>query len=157
MADTVEDVAAPPRRGAKPLILGTALACMLGGGTFAVIYAGLADGLLPLPGTPRVESSQQASFVEIAPMTVSLGAPAEGRVVRFAVTLEVAPAHRAEVVQLTPRLQDVLNSYLRALEPEAFGAPGALIRIRAQLLRRMQVVAGEGRIRDLLVTEFLVN
>ena len=157
MADIAENASAPPRRGAMPFVLGAALACALGGGAFAVIYTGLADGLLPTPGENRGESAQTTTFMEIPPVTVSLGAPSDGRVLRFAITLEVAPAHQAEVVQLMPRLLDLLNSYLRALEPEALTAPGALIRIRAQLLRRMQVVAGEGRVRDVLVTEFVMN
>ena len=33
----------------------------------------------------------------------------------------------------------------------------ALIRLRAQMLRRIQVVSGEGRVRDLLITEFVLN
>jgi len=31
------------------------------------------------------------------------------------------------------------------------------VRIRAHLLRRIQIVTGEGRVRDLLVTEFVLN
>ncbi len=157
MADAAKTAPPPPRRGAMPLITGVALACALGAGAFGVIYTGLADGLIPARGGAEADSAQTGAFLEIAPIMVSLGGAAEGRVLRFAVTLEVAPGHEAEVARLMPRLLDMLNSYLRALEPEDFAAPGALLRIRAQLLRRMQVVAGEGRIRDLLVTEFLMN
>jgi flagellar FliL protein len=35
--------------------------------------------------------------------------------------------------------------------------PSTLVRIRAHLLRRIQLVAGDGRVRDLLVTEFVLN
>ncbi len=35
--------------------------------------------------------------------------------------------------------------------------PAAIQRLRAQMLRRVQVVTGEGRVRDLLVTEFILN
>ena len=35
--------------------------------------------------------------------------------------------------------------------------PAALVRLRAQILRRLQIVTGEGRVRDLLVTEFVLN
>jgi flagellar FliL protein len=52
---------------------------------------------------------------------------------------------------------DVLNGYLRALEPREIEDPAALMRIRAQMLRRVQVVAGGDRVRDLLVMEFVVN
>ena len=32
-----------------------------------------------------------------------------------------------------------------------------LVRLRAQMLRRVQMVTGEGRVRDLLITEFVLN
>ena len=35
--------------------------------------------------------------------------------------------------------------------------PAALARLRAQMLRRIQVVTGEGQVRDLLITEFVLN
>jgi len=32
-----------------------------------------------------------------------------------------------------------------------------LLRLRSQMLRRVQVVTGEGRVRDLLIMEFVLN
>ena len=52
---------------------------------------------------------------------------------------------------------DVLNSYLRALDFEEIERTSALIKLRSQMLRRIQLVVGEGRVRDLLVTEFVLN
>lgn len=56
-----------------------------------------------------------------------------------------------------PRIADVLNTYLRAVEVRDLEAPAATVWLRAQMLRRIQVVAGEGRVRDLLITEFVLN
>jgi flagellar FliL protein len=56
-----------------------------------------------------------------------------------------------------PRIQDVLNTYLRAVDVEDLEEPAALLRLRAQMLRRVQVVVGDGPVRDLLVTEFVLN
>jgi flagellar FliL protein len=56
-----------------------------------------------------------------------------------------------------PRIVDVTNTYLRALKLADLEDSQALIRLRAQLLRRMQVVTGEGRINDLLIMEFVLN
>ena len=56
-----------------------------------------------------------------------------------------------------PRIVDVLNTYLRAVEVRDLEEPAAMARLRAQMLRRVQVVTGEGRVRDLLVTEFVLN
>ncbi len=51
----------------------------------------------------------------------------------------------------------MLNSYLRAVEVRQLEDPSALLRLRAQMLRRVQIVTGEGRVRDLLISEFVLN
>ncbi len=56
-----------------------------------------------------------------------------------------------------PRVVDVLNGYLRALEIQDIESAAALTRLRAQMLRRVQIVAGPGRINDLLIMEFVLN
>ena len=56
-----------------------------------------------------------------------------------------------------PRILDVMNSYLRAIDTGSLEDPAAMVRLRAQMLRRIQIVTGEGRVRDLLVTEFVLN
>ena len=63
----------------------------------------------------------------------------------------------AEVSLLSPRVMDVLNSYLRVISITELSDPASLARLRAQMLRRIQIVTGEGRVRDLLVTQFVVN
>ncbi|MGY6632714.1 MAG: flagellar basal body-associated FliL family protein [Alkalilacustris sp.] len=156
MTDAPQIVPDPPRRGLRPLILGGALALVGAAAGFGAIHFGVADRLpSALPGSGP--TAPEIAFVELPPFVVSLPAGGSGRVLRFAATLEVEPSRRAEVELLMPRLLDVLNSYLRAVTAEEFASPGALIRLRAQMLRRVQVVAGEGRVRDLLVTEFVVN
>jgi len=146
-----------------PLLLGLLLALGLGGGGFYLAYS----GLLPIGGgseagaevePPEADKlSQPVAFVPIDPIVVSLGGPGQGRHLRFRAQLEVVPGREAEVAAQMPRVLDVLNGYLRAVPAAELEAPAALVRLRAQMLRRLQLVAGEGRIRDLLVTEFVLN
>ncbi|MEL7416552.1 MAG: flagellar basal body-associated FliL family protein, partial [Pseudomonadota bacterium] len=58
---------------------------------------------------------------------------------------------------LKPRISDVLNTYLRAVSLDELENPAAMLRLRAQMLRRIQLVTGEGRVRDLLISEFILN
>jgi flagellar FliL protein len=160
MADAAAEAAPAPRSSRKPLMIGAVLALSLGGAGFAAGYLGLFSGLLAGLGGGDAESSllpADTVFLPIDPMIVSLGPLQDIRQLRVSATLEVPVERQAEVARLMPRLLDVLNGYLRAVEPEDFAAPGALIRIRAQMLRRLQIVAGEGRVRDLLLTEFVLN
>lgn len=159
MADAAADAAPAPRPSRKPLLIGAVLALLLGGGGFAAGYLGLIPGLLSGSSNRQAESAGPAAtvFLPLDPMIVSLGPLGNVRQLRVSATLEVPTERQAELARLMPRLLDVLNGYLRAVEPEDFAAPGALIRIRAQMLRRLQIVAGEGRVRDLLLTEFVLN
>ena len=67
------------------------------------------------------------------------------------------PGAEADVTKLTPRVMDVLNSYLRAVAVSDLEDPSALVSLRAQMLRRIQLVTGEGRVRDLLIMEFVLS
>ncbi|MBC7477731.1 MAG: flagellar basal body-associated FliL family protein [Pseudorhodobacter sp.] len=97
------------------------------------------------------------AFVPLEPVTITLGEVAANIHLRFTAQLEVESARKDEVTLLVPRILDVLNGYLRAVEVSELGDPNALVRLRSQMLRRIQIVTGEGRVRDLLVTEFVLN
>ncbi|MDH3263663.1 MAG: flagellar basal body-associated FliL family protein [Paracoccaceae bacterium] len=145
-------------RSKKPLLIGLALALALGGGGFYAAYS----GLLPLGGSHAEAGNEVAplpevAFVPITPLVISLGPDTRSRHLRFSGELEVPVTFQADVQKLMPRVLDVLNGYLRAVDTRQFDEPSALIRLRAQMLRRVQIVVGEGRVRDLLVTEFVLN
>lgn len=149
-----------PRKSLKlPLIIGLTLALAGGAGGFYAVRA----GLFPAPSTVEqtdvrpVPQRRAAAYVPLDPITVNLADPSARRFLRFTAQLEVPPAHLTEVAALTPRIVDVLNSYLRAIPVSDLEDPAALVRLRAQMLRRVQVVTGEGRVNDLLVMEFIVN
>ncbi|WP_136443234.1 flagellar basal body-associated FliL family protein [Pacificoceanicola onchidii] len=152
-----------------PLIIGMVLAIAGGGGGFFAVSSGLLGGAssqaseesseaevkdgVPIEATPLAD----ISFVEVPKMLISLGPGAKADHLQFRASLEVNKKYAAEVEGLLPRVQDVMNSYLRALDPSSLEKPGALVKLRAQMLRRVGMVAGEDRIRDLLVLEFVLN
>lgn len=166
MAVTKEDTGeAPAKRSKKPLIIGLVLALAGAGGGFYAVWSGLIMGRESHAASMPAETDVQASvedlpdveYVAIEPLVVSLGNGATGKHLRFRAQLEVAPAYRTDVEHLMPRVVDVLNSYLRALELADLTDKAALVRLRGHMLRRAQIVVGEGRINDLLIMEFVLN
>lgn len=151
---------AGPKQKSKwgPLLLGLVLAVFMGGAGFYATWSGWIAGFfvaehaevaaLPLP---------DIAFVPVDPVVISLGPAASSRHLRFTAQLEVSSAHADEVKAMMPRVLDVLNSYLRAVAVTDLEEPSAMARLRAQMLRRVQIVTGEGRVRDLLVIEFVLN
>lgn len=97
------------------------------------------------------------AFVALDPLIVNLSGQAGRQYLRFSAQLEVAPEFLSEIQALRPRIIDVLNGYLRAVQPADLEDPTALMRLRAQMLRRVQIVAGQDRVRDLLIMEFVIN
>ena len=150
----------PSEKTKKPLklalILASFVALLLGAGGFYAVWSGLLFGG---PGASVAQASPlpDIEFVPVPPAVISLPPGSNSSHLRFAAQLEVAGPESQAVTQLLPRIQDVLNSYLRAVSVAELQEPSTLLRIRAQLLRRIQLVAGEGRVRDLLVTEFVLN
>jgi len=154
----------PNKRSKMPLVMGVGLALAGGGAGF---YA-VGSGLLPLPeskpagvqvsevGNQVASGAADVVFVPIEPLVISLNDSA-GTHLRFRAQLEVARSERAQVEHLMPRIVDVLNGYLRAVEVADLRDNAALFRLRAQMLRRVQVVAGADRVGDLLVMEFVLN
>lgn len=153
----------PAKRSKLPLILGLVLAVLGGGGGFYAVQAGMiggsdasADGVAhddPL----AAQEPLNVSFVAIDPLVISLPGNGGRDYLRFSAQLEVPPAYVAEVEAIKPRIVDVLNGYLRAVRIAELEDPTALVRLRGQMLRRVQVVAGEGRVSDLLIMEFVLS
>ncbi len=156
---------APKKKSKLPMLIGLALAVILGGGGFFAVYSGMV--LAPAP-TAEAEKEEEkpdeemlplpsVAFVEIQPLVINLGTGSSNRHLKFAAQLEVEPEAEDEVRNVLPRVTDVLNGYLRAVSVAELEEPTALVRLRAQMLRRVQIVTGEGRVRDLLIMEFVLN
>ncbi|WP_415922557.1 flagellar basal body-associated protein FliL [Tateyamaria sp. SN6-1] len=161
MADTTTDIVEEDKKPSKmPLILGFVALLIGGGGGFYATFSGM---ILGPSEEVTAEAAQSAgdlpdiAFVEVDPIIVSMGSPSNGRHLQFRTQLEVPSQYAEDVTILLPRVIDVLNGYLRALEPQDVEGPSALTRLRAQMLRRVQIVVGTERINDLLIMEFVVN
>lgn len=157
MTDISEAESQPRRRGRRSMLLGLALAAALGGAGFYAAYSGMAFALWENRSDAAGAARDRTEFIPIEELLVSIEDEGGTRHLRFAASLEVARERRAEVADLMPRILDVLNGYLRALDAKDFSEPGTLVRLRAQMLRRIQIVTGDDHVRDLLVTEFVLN
>ena len=158
MAEAIQD-AAPKKRSKLPVLIGIMLAVLLGGGGFYATYSGMILGSHAEAPADAAHPGPLAgiAFVPLETMVVSLGKDSSSRHLRFTAQVEVVDTAVADVTLLAPRILDVLNSYLRAIDTATIEEPSAMAKLRAQMLRRIQIVTGDGRVRDLLITEFVLN
>jgi flagellar protein FliL len=154
-----QDVAPKKKKSKLPLVVGLVLTLAGAGGGFYATYSGLLFGSHPdkTAHEDGTGTMPDIAFVPVDPMVISLGAASRNSHLRFTAQLEVQSGAVADVTLLLPRIMDVLNGYLRAIDVAEIEDPGALVKMRAQMLRRVQIVSGENRVRDLLVTEFVLN
>lgn len=164
MAEDKKAAGGGGKGGKRGLLIGLAAALLSGAAGFSLVFF----DILPLPVPPRTEvmpapkrveqkSAPLTAFVPLTPLIVTLGEGDALRQLQMTAQLEVAPEAVETVSLLTPRVVDVLNTYLRAVDSSTVEDPTAMLRMRAQMLRRVQVVTGEGMVRDLLVAEFILR
>ena len=158
MADEdVEGEEDAPKKKKGGLVIGLVLALVGGGGAFAVT-SGMIGGGGDSAEAPVHESlGDDLAFVSVEPMTVSVGEPSAKRHLRFRAELEVDAGVQSDVEKLLPRVVDVLNTYLQSLSIAEIEDPSALLTLRSQMRRRIDLVVGGDRVHDLLVMEFVLN
>lgn len=159
MADTVMEApaeAAPKSK--KGMIISAVLALVLAGAGFAVTYTGILQGLLG--GGESHEASATApespAFVPIDTITIAIEGPPK-RQFRLSAQIEVPPSQAKAVAEQMPRVLNVLQGFLRAVEPDQLADRAAWFDLRLKMLYRIRMVLGEDRVRDLLITDFIVN
>ena len=164
--DPPQEEDAPKKKGKKSMIVGLVLLLAgVGGGYFAVTAGLLPFGQPPSQAEEGHEVSEEeapaplpdVAYVPLEPVVVTLIEGGAVQFLRFGGQLETAADQREEVELLLPRVIDVMNGYLRALRVSDFEDPMALTKLRAQLLRRIQIVTGKGRVRDLLIVDYVLN
>jgi len=164
MSEEEVEESLPKKKSKKPLLIGGVLMLLLGGGGFYATYAGLLFGTSTEAEMAYEEPIEEptpmpeVAFIPLEPLTINLASETGGtRFLRFRAHIEVPKNYEADVTELSPRIVDVINGYLRAINIEQIEDPSALMQIRSHILRRIEIVAGPERINDLLIMEFVIT
>ena len=157
MSGSAEATEEAPKKGGKGMLIVTGVLLVVGAaGGFFLPQSGLLSSAEE-PAAKEKAYEAKNVFVPVDPIVVSLGPAAANRHLSFRAQLEVPEEHASSVTAMMPRFVDVLNGYLRAIDVRELDDPLGLIRMRGQMLRRVQLMAGDGHVSDLLVMEFVLN
>ena len=105
------------------------------------------------------EGPDGVTFFTLPDMTVNIQSP-DGRptYLKLKLTLETKDAHVAEQLQAEmPRMQDMFQGFLRELRPEDLAGSAGSFQLRAEILRRVNLIAAPGKVDAVLIEEMLVN
>ena len=105
------------------------------------------------------EGPDGVTFFTLPDMVVNIQA-ADGRptYLKLKLTLETKDAHVAEQLQgEMPRMQDMFQGFLRELRPEDLAGSAGSFQLRAEILRRVNLLAAPGKVDAVLIEEMLVQ
>ncbi|MGB0852657.1 MAG: flagellar basal body-associated FliL family protein [Pikeienuella sp.] len=155
---------AAPKRSRKPLLIGLVLFVLLGAGGFYATFSGMlsVSALLGGGDSPAEDAAQHNdgptfAFVPIGEIIVPLGPKANSDFLILEATIEINPEEKDAIEAQMPRIRDLFNTYLRAVEARDLEAQDATLRLRAQLLRRLIVLLEPLKPQDLLFTTFILR
>ena len=99
------------------------------------------------------------TFFTLPDMVVNIQSP-DGRptVMKLGVTLEMHDADLAYRLQSEmPRMQDMFQGFLRELRPEDIAGSAGQFQLRAEILRRVNLIAAPATVDAVLIEEMLVQ
>jgi flagellar FliL protein len=126
-----------------------------GGGHGAPAEGGEAD-----PSLGKIsEGPDGVTFYTLPDMVMNIQSTG-GRAtfLKLKITLEMHDAEVATQLQSEmPRLQDMFTGFMRELRPEDLSGSAGTYQLRAEILRRVNLIAAPGKVDAVLIEEMLVN
>lgn len=165
LGEDVELEATPRRKGmpGKKIVLFFVLPLLiLGGAVVFLLNSGMLDSLMGGGDGTKAESNKnkpEIVYHDLPTILVNLGGKnGQGGFLKLTVSLEVKGSAGAEQVkEVTPRIVDSFQVYLRELRVSDLEGSAGLQRLREELLLRVNNTLGEERVKDVLFKEMLVQ
>jgi flagellar protein FliL len=150
-----------PAGGRKKLIMMAAVPLILlaaGGGAYFWFHGHADKPTAAAESASPPGAAAKPAFVDIPEMSVTLPNNGQPRQLRIRLSLELAPKgpDAPTASALSPKVYDMVLTYLRTLtDPEIQGSL-AIDRIRGDLYRRLELLLGPNVVRDVLITSLIV-
>lgn len=165
MSDSEEasaDAAKPktPRSGTSPLVMAL-LVLNLGASGFGVFKLMTATPAAAATVTVHDDKSAKeitGPVVALDPFVVNLDEPGNARYLKMTVQLELVNEHDGEVIEKSKQvIRDEVLSYLSGLHVKDTLGATAKDAIRESLMKRIEAVVGEHKVRRMFFQEFMVQ
>lgn len=155
--------AAPAKKAGKGKLLLLAVPVVLAAAGAGLWFTGILPHLLGMD--KHQEHADEAakpalpSFVDVPEMVVNLNSGThKSSYVKLSARVEVAKADDVDKVKAAmPRLQDMMQTYLREMRPEELRGSAGVYRLREELLTRANTAVAPARVSDVLFTQMLIQ
>ncbi len=99
----------------------------------------------------------ESAFFVLDPLVISIRPIANTKHLRISLVLETSIDEAAILLARIFHVRDILNTYLRSVDSEAFENPAAMARLRTQIRRRIHAIAPDVTVDNVLITEFILT
>ena len=147
----------------KLLIIVGAVVLLLIGAAAAVFFSGILDSEETEESAEKegaeAEMDKKTYFVDLDEMIVNLNTTERRQsLLKIKVSLEVAEQKDVAVVQeLTPRVVDNFQTYLRELRLDDLRGSAGMYRLREELLTRINIAVEPAKVKAVLFKEMIVQ
>lgn len=99
----------------------------------------------------------ESAFFVLDPLVISIRPIGKTKHLRISLVLETSTEEAATLLTRIFHVRDILNTYLRSVDREAFENPAAMARLRSQIRRRIHAIAPDVTVDNVLITEFILT
>ncbi len=144
---------------------GTLATLLIGGGAFYFLHSASPPENTEEAAAPNVKTAPanlppaQAVFFDIPDIIVNLQTPDTSQAyLKLSVSLELEKAELKPAIEpVLPRVIDQFQSYLRELRVEDVRGSAGVMRLKEELLRRVNLAVAPTPVRDVLLKEMIVQ
>lgn len=161
-AAAAEDASAPKPKKSKLMLLAVPVVLVLA--VAGLWFTGVLPHLLGMDKKPvKIEEAKKAeppSYVELPEMIANLVSnnPKHPDYIKLVARVEVPKSADVEKVRAAiPRLQDIMQTYLREMRPEELRGSAGTYRLRQELIARANIAVAPATVSDVLFTQMLVQ
>jgi flagellar protein FliL len=133
-----------------------AIVIVVGAAVAGYWFGGGADALQRLmSGEPAPEVGQ--AVIDMPEVIVNMRGTQPARFLKIGITLSLAAADKGKIEQAMPRLIDAEHEFMRNVDRYDLEGSAGLARLRAEMLRRVDLIVGPGVVTDVLLRSILTQ
>lgn len=110
-------------------------------------------------GHGEAGAATQVAYFDLPDILVNIqGADGSSAYLKMSLSLELPSAEeKAAIENLQPRITDQLQGYLRELRTDDLKGSAGVLRVKEEMLRRVEVAASPYHVRDVLLKEMVIQ
>jgi len=110
-----------------------------------------------VPERRTSDSDAEPAFFQLPPFFVLPQNALSGENIRVEISLELTKDKKSDAENQSPRILDIITTYLTSLGVNDFKSPGGIYSLKSQLLKRLNFIFPDLGVSDILISKIIIN